>query len=78
MAKFPSMKSKKLFAILSRSPLNYCTVYSKGSHKKLVSASGYPDLRYAFHDNETISGGLVRDILCDDVGLSEVEAFNLI
>jgi len=77
MAKFPSMKAKKLFAILTRSPLNYTVVHSVGSHRKL-SSNGYPDITFAFHDNETIGGSVVKKILCKDVGLSEQEALNLI
>jgi len=78
MAQFPSLKAKKMFAILKRSPLNYSVAHSAGSHRKLVSASGYPDLRYAFHDSVTLPGSIVREILINQVGLTEREALNLL
>lgn len=78
MIQFPSMKSKKMRGILERSPLNYYVAHRVGSHCKYVSAGGYPDIRYAYHDKDTLSGSTVREILVDIVGLSETEAFNLI
>ncbi|MGV8118361.1 MAG: type II toxin-antitoxin system HicA family toxin [Candidatus Xenobiia bacterium LiM19] len=78
MVKFPSMKSKKMRGILERSPLNYSVAHRVGSHCKYVSASGYPDIRYTYHDKDTLSGSTVRDILVDMIGLSETEALNLI
>jgi len=77
MAKFQSLKAKRLFAILTRSPLNYAVVHSVGSHRKL-SSNCYPDITFAFHDNETVGGSVVKKILCKDVGLGEQEALDLI
>ncbi len=77
MDRFPSMKWPKLRRILERAPLNYRITRQRGSHKKLV-ADGRPDLRLSFHDNQDLPGGLVRDVLVDQVGLSEEEARTLI
>jgi predicted RNA binding protein YcfA (HicA-like mRNA interferase family) len=75
---FPSLKARQLLAVLSRSPLNYAVARQKGSHRLLKSESGYPDLRFSFHDGQTLAPGLVRKILVDDVGLAEDEAAGLL
>lgn len=79
---FPSMRWPQLYRILTRAPLNYSIERPrnrkrKGSHQKLV-ADGRPDLRVAFHDQQEIPGGLVREILVVQVGLSEDEARQVI
>jgi predicted RNA binding protein YcfA (HicA-like mRNA interferase family) len=78
MAKFPSLKSKRMLAILQRSPLKYSVAHMVGSHRKLVSAGGYPDIRYAFHDSVTLPGSIVKEILVNRIGLTEQEALNLL
>ena len=78
MAKFPSLKAKKLYGILTRSPLSYGVAHRAGSHRKLVSENGYPTIEFAFHENETISGGVIKRILCDQIGLTEEEAMTLL
>ena len=75
---FPSIKARKMFAVLARAPLGYTTLRQVGSHKVLRSSSGYPDLFLAFHDKATVAPGLVRKILVDDVGLTEEEALSLL
>ena len=68
------MKPRKLRRLLGKAPLSYTDgVSKKGSHMWLESPS-YPRLRWAFHDGEDISGGLVREILIKQVGLTEDEA----
>lgn len=77
MGQFPSMKAKRLLAVLEREPLAYRTVRRAGSHRRMES-EGYPPLTFAFHDPATIPGGLVRKILVRDVGLAEDEARKLL
>lgn len=77
MGDFPSMRWQRLYRILSRAPLNYRVERQSGSHRKLV-AEGRPDLRMAFHDQEEIPGGLVREILVKQVGLTVDEAKSLL
>jgi predicted RNA binding protein YcfA (HicA-like mRNA interferase family) len=74
---FPSLKAKKLLAVLERSPLDYRTVRRSGSHRRMESPS-YPPLTFAFHDKATIPAGLVRKILVSQVGLAEDEARKLL
>jgi predicted RNA binding protein YcfA (HicA-like mRNA interferase family) len=74
---FPSLKAKKLLAVLERSPLRYRTVRRSGSHRRMESPS-HPPLTFAFHDKATIPAGLVRKILVRDVGLAEDEARKLL
>jgi predicted RNA binding protein YcfA (HicA-like mRNA interferase family) len=74
---FPSMKARELLAVLTREPLNYEIVRQRGSHRRLQSP-GRPSLTFAFHDRATVGPGLVRKVLCRDVGLSEEEALELL
>jgi predicted RNA binding protein YcfA (HicA-like mRNA interferase family) len=77
MSQFPSMKAKRLLAILERKPLSYRIVRQAGSHRRM-EAPGRPALSFAFHDKATIPSGLVRKILIKDVGLAEDEARKLL
>jgi predicted RNA binding protein YcfA (HicA-like mRNA interferase family) len=74
------MKARELFRVLGREPLGYKPVRARGagSHRLLRSKAGYPDVWFAFHDNQTIPPGLVRKILVDDVGLTIETALGLI
>jgi predicted RNA binding protein YcfA (HicA-like mRNA interferase family) len=78
MAVFPSMKARELRRVLERKPLSYETDHSRGSHFLLTSPTGHPPLRFAFHDADTVPGGLVRKILVNDVGLTEEKALGLL
>jgi predicted RNA binding protein YcfA (HicA-like mRNA interferase family) len=71
------MKAKDLLAVLMREPLSYEIARQRGSHRRLKSP-GRPSLTFAFHDGATVSPGLVRKVLCRDVGLSEQEALDVL
>jgi predicted RNA binding protein YcfA (HicA-like mRNA interferase family) len=71
------MRWPQLERVLARKPLGYRITRQGGSHRTL-EADGRPDLHLSFHDNQEISGGLVRKILVKDVGLSESEARNIL
>lgn len=75
---FPSLKAKRLLAVLKRKPLEYRITEQTGSHRKLESPNGYPPLGFSFHDKTTLPRGLVKKILTKDVGLSEEEALRLL
>ena len=77
MNPFPSMKAKRLLAVLERQPLSYEVVRRSGSHRRMQSQD-HPPLTFAFHDSATIPGALVRKILVKDVGLDEDEARKLL
>lgn len=77
MPPFPSIKAKRLLAVLEKEPLNYEVARQSGSHRRMRSP-GHPPLTFAFHDGATIPGGLVRKILVRDVGLDEEEARKLL
>lgn len=77
MDDFPSMKARRLLAILTREPLNYRVVRQTGSHRTL-RAPGRPRVLFAAHDGDTIPPGLVRKILVRDVGLDERAARDLL
>lgn len=74
---FPSMKARRLRAVLEREPLGYRAVRRAGSHWRM-EAPGRPPLTFAFHDRATVPGGVVRRILMQDVGLAEDEARGLL
>jgi predicted RNA binding protein YcfA (HicA-like mRNA interferase family) len=75
---FPSLKAQQLLRVLMRKPLNYKVVRQSGSHRKLESRNGYPNVGFSFHNKRTIPGGMVRKILTEDVGLTEAEARKLV
>lgn len=77
MTRFPSIKAKRLLAILEREPLGYRVLRQSGSHRRM-EAPGRPPLTFAFHDKATVPGGLVRKILTRDIGLAQDEARKLL
>jgi predicted RNA binding protein YcfA (HicA-like mRNA interferase family) len=78
MNEFPSLKAKKLLAILKREPLGYEIVRQSGSHRKMKSRNGYGVITFSWHDRATIPPGLVEKTLVDDVGLGRDEALQLL
>jgi predicted RNA binding protein YcfA (HicA-like mRNA interferase family) len=77
MHQFPTMKAKRLLAVLEREPLKYRVSRQSGSHRRMT-ARGRPALTFAFHDKATVPSGLVRKVLVRDVGLAEDEARKLL
>jgi predicted RNA binding protein YcfA (HicA-like mRNA interferase family) len=75
---FPSLKSGRLLAVLMRKPLSYAIARQGGSHRTLVSSTGYPQLLFSFHDGVTIPPAAVKKILTKDIGLSEQAALKLL
>jgi len=71
------MRARELLAVLMREPLNYEVVRQRGSHRRLKAPSR-PSITFAFHDRQTIAPGVVRQILCRQVGLAEHEARELL
>jgi predicted RNA binding protein YcfA (HicA-like mRNA interferase family) len=57
--------------------LAYEIVRQRGSHRRL-EAEGRPPLTFAFHDSESLSPGVVRDILMKQVGLTYDEALRVV
>jgi predicted RNA binding protein YcfA (HicA-like mRNA interferase family) len=77
MARFPSLKARKLLRVLTGEPLGYRIVRQSGSHRRL-EAPGRPPITFSFHDRQTIRPATVKRILCSQVGLSEDEALRLL
>jgi predicted RNA binding protein YcfA (HicA-like mRNA interferase family) len=77
MTDFPSVKGRELLAVLMREPLSYEIAQQRGSHRRL-KAPGRPPITFAFHHRVEVPPGLVRKILCRDVGLGEDEALRLL
>jgi predicted RNA binding protein YcfA (HicA-like mRNA interferase family) len=77
MPPFPSMKAKRLFAILTREPLNYRVARQTGSHRRM-KAPGRPSFTFAYHDREDLSPGQVRSVFVNSAGLEEREALDLL
>jgi predicted RNA binding protein YcfA (HicA-like mRNA interferase family) len=71
---FPSLKSKKLLALLKREPLSYEVKRQNGSHRRLESTNDFPTLSFSFHDKATVGPGAVEKVLTQDVGLSKADA----
>lgn len=77
MDDFPSMKARRLLAILMREPLNYRIVRQRGSHRTL-RASGRPQILFAWHDRMELKPREVRKVLMNQVGLAETSALDLL
>lgn len=71
------MKAAKLQSLLE-SELGYFIKAQRGSHKKMASRDGHPQLTFAFHDGDEVPPGLVRKILVKDVGLAAEAASQLL
>ncbi len=65
-------------ALLQREPLGYEIARQRGSHRKLRSRNGFPDIGFSFHSSATVPPGLVRKVLVGEIGLSEDEARSLL
>jgi predicted RNA binding protein YcfA (HicA-like mRNA interferase family) len=77
MSPFPSMKAKRLLAILLREPLNYRVARQRGSHR-WMAAPGRPSFTFAYHDRRELRPSQVKRVLVDQVGLEEAEALDLL
>lgn len=75
---FPALKAQRLLAVLLREPLGYEILRQRGSHRRLRSRNGFPDVAFSYHDGASIPPGAVRKVLVMDVGLSEDEARRLV
>jgi predicted RNA binding protein YcfA (HicA-like mRNA interferase family) len=64
------MKTKELIRCLCRSPLYYKIIRQKGSHRTLKSAC-YPTLTIGYHDSVEVSGRYIKNLLVNEIGLSE-------
>lgn len=73
---FPSMDAKKLRRIVTR--LGYVSSGNgKGSHEKL-ECPGRPPLIWAFHAGKEIAGGLVKQVLMKQAGLTKEQALEAV
>jgi predicted RNA binding protein YcfA (HicA-like mRNA interferase family) len=77
VTEFPSLKARRLLAILIANPLNYRVTRQTGSHRRL-RAEGRPSLTWAYHDRRTLAPGEVRRVLVHHVGLAEEDALRLL
>ena len=76
MDDFPSLKARRLLAILTREPLNDRVVRQSGSHRTLRSPIR-PTIVFAFHDRRELAPREVRRVLVSHVGLAESDALRL-
>jgi hypothetical protein len=60
---FHSTKGSRFLAVLCREPLSYTVEHQAGSHRKLTSANGYPEIGFSWHDGDTLPGSLIRRYL---------------
>ena len=73
---FPTIKARELLRILQRKPLSCLIMRTRGSHRTLRTPTGRT-FHYAHHDAKKLSGHQVRNILMDDLGLTEKEALEV-
>ena len=77
MANFPTIKARELLRILQRKPLSCSIIRTRGSHRTLRRPSGRT-VHYAHHETKELSGHQVRNVLIDDLGLTEKEALEVL
>jgi len=77
MRKFPSVKAKILYRVLTTEPINYILKKQKGSHRKLV-CEGRKTINFSWHDKDEISGWKVKELLIDFAGLNETSAWEVL
>ena len=76
--KFPSIKARRLYRILTSEPLNFILIRSKsGSHRILENQDG-KKIMFAWHDNREISGFELRNLFVLQLGISDTEARRLL
>jgi len=78
MSDFPSMKARRLLAVLQRDPLGYVVARRTAGSHRVLTAPGRPRIVFSFHDRQTLPGGMVRKVLVKDVGLAEDQALDLL
>ena len=71
------MSASALLRVLMCEPLSYRVVRQKGSHRTMVSGTGYPRILFSYH-SRTVSGARVRHLLVRQVGLTEAEALHIL
>jgi predicted RNA binding protein YcfA (HicA-like mRNA interferase family) len=72
------MGAPAFLRLLKRDPLGYKETARSGSHRKLESPNGYPDLRFSFHDKTEVGGTMIKEVLVGQVGLDESEALAIL
>ena len=77
MRKFPSVKAKILYRVLTSAPINYILKKQKRYHRKLV-CKGRRTINFSWHDSDEISGWKVRVLLIEYALLSESEALEVL
>ena len=77
MPNFPTMKARELLRILQRKPLSCLIMRTRGSHRTLRTPTGRT-FQYAHHDAKELSGHQVRNVLMDDLRLTEKEALEVL
>ena len=78
MHKFPAIKARRLYRILTSEPLNFTLIRSKaGCHRVLENQDG-KKIIFAWHANREISGFELRNLLVLQLGISDPEARRLL
>ena len=67
------MKARKLRKLLRGLGYHRVPGRGHGSHE-LLRADGYSDILFAFHSKDDVPGGLIRNILVKQVGMTREEA----
>lgn len=75
---FPSMKAKKMRALLRREGYRPVPGRGRGSHTVLVCPGREGQILFAFHDRATIGPVLIRKLLVKEAGYSITEAERLV
>ena len=76
MSNFPTLEVRDLLPLLQRRPLSCSIMRTRESHWTLRTPTGRT-FRYSYHVAREFSGYRVRDVLMDDLWLTENEALEV-
>lgn len=78
MRKFPSLNAKIFYRILTSQPLNYYLKRRVAGSHRILYAEGRQMINFSWHDNDEISGHIIKKILINNAKLTEEQAWEVI
>jgi predicted RNA binding protein YcfA (HicA-like mRNA interferase family) len=76
--RFPSLNAKVFYRILTSEPLNYKLKRKGSGSHRILCAKGRQMINFSWHDNEEISGHVIKRILVCNAMLTVEQAWEVI
>jgi len=78
MRKFPSLKAKIFYRVLTSEPLNYRLKRKGSGSHRILFYEGRETINFSWHDNEEISGQIIKKVLIKNARLTIEQAWEVI